>query len=65
MANTDICPFCEKIVKTRDKAICCDLRSKWIRIKCNNLNDLDYEMIMKLGTVKFVFRKFYHFAIKK
>ena len=21
MANTDICPFCKKLVKTRDKAI--------------------------------------------
>ena len=63
MANTDICPFCEKIVKTRDKAICCDLRSKWIRIKCNNLNNLGYEMT--IGTVRFVFRKYYHLAIKK
>ena len=43
MTNTDICPFCEKIVKTRDKAICCDLCIKWIHIRCNNLNDLDYE----------------------
>ena len=25
MTNTDICPFCETIVKTCDKAICCDL----------------------------------------
>ena len=45
MANTDICPFCEKIVKTRDKAIYCDLCSKWNHIKCNNLNDLDYEYL--------------------
>ena len=43
MTNTDICPFHEKIVKTCDKGICCDLCSKWIHIKCNNLNDLDYE----------------------
>ena len=42
MANTDICPFHEKIVKTRYKAICCDLCIKWIYIKCNNLNDLNY-----------------------
>ena len=41
--QTLICTFCEKIVKTCDKAICCDLCSKWIHIKCNNLNDLDYE----------------------
>ena len=30
---------------TRDKAICCDLCSKWIHIKCNNLNDLDHEYL--------------------
>ena len=42
MANTDICPLYEKIVTTRDKAICCDLCIKWIHIKCNNLNDLNY-----------------------
>ena len=42
MANTDICPFHEKIVKTRYNAICCDLCIKWIYIKCNNLNDLNY-----------------------
>ena len=29
-------------VKTCDKAIYCDLCSKCIHIKCNNLNDLDY-----------------------
>ena len=45
MTNTDICPFYEKIVKTRDKAICCDLCSKLIHIKCKNLNDLDYEYL--------------------
>ena len=45
MTNTAICPFCEKIIKSCDKAICCDLCSKWIHIKCNNLNDLDYEYL--------------------
>ena len=45
MTHTDICPFCEKIVKTRDKVICCDLCIKWIHIRCNNLNDLDYEYL--------------------
>ena len=35
----------KKIVKTRDKAICCDLCSKLIHIKCKNLNDLDYEYL--------------------
>ena len=45
MTNTDTCLFCEKIIKTCDKAICCDLCSKWIHIKCYNLNDLDYEYL--------------------
>ena len=45
MTDTDICPFYKKIVKTRDKAICCDLCSKLIHIKCKNLNDLDYEYL--------------------
>ena len=43
MINTNICLFCEIIVKICDKTICCDLCSQWIYIKCNNLNDLDYE----------------------
>ena len=45
MTNTDICLFREKVFKTRDKGICCDFCSKWIHIKCNNLNDLDYEYL--------------------
>ena len=45
MTNTDISPFCEKIVNTDDKAICCDLRITWIHIRHNNLNDLDYEYL--------------------
>ena len=68
MTNADIFPFCEKIVKPRDKAICCDLCIKWIHTRCNNLNDLDYEFLMvmmKLGTAKLVFRKFYHSAIRR
>ena len=65
MANTGVRPFCEKIVKTCDKAVCCDLCRKWIHIKCNNLNDLDYYCLMKLRTVKLVFRKFYHSVIRR
>ena len=67
MTNTDICPFCEKIVKARDKVICCDLCIKWTHIRCNNLNDLGYilKIMMKLGIVKLVFRKFYHSAIRR
>ena len=47
MRNTDICLSCEKIVKNHDKAICCDLCIRWIHIRCNNLNDLDYEYLKK------------------
>ena len=36
---SNACPFCVT-VKTSVKVICCD---QWIRIKFNNLNDLDYE----------------------
>ena len=43
MTNTEICHFCESIVKTHDKAICYDLCIKLIHIRCNNPNDLDYE----------------------
>ena len=43
MINTYICRFCEKIIKTRDKAIWCDLCIKWSHIRCNYLDDLDYE----------------------
>ena len=67
MANTYICRFCEAIVKTLDKAICCALCSKWIHIKCSNLNDLDYEYLKSKDEswyCKLVFRKFYHSAIK-
>ena len=45
MTNTDICPFCETIAKTRVKGICCGLCRKWIHIKCNNLNNLHYEYL--------------------
>ena len=45
MTNADIFPFWEKIVKPRDKAICCYLCTKWIHTRCNNLNDLDYEFL--------------------
>ena len=45
MTNTNIYLFREKIVKIRDKAICCELCSKWIRIKRSNLNHLDYEYL--------------------
>ena len=43
MTNINTCLFCEIIVKARDKPVCCDLCNKWIHIKCNIFNDLDYE----------------------
>ena len=39
------CSFCKKEVKCDHKAISCDLCSKWIHIKCNGHNDLDYEYL--------------------
>ena len=45
MINIDTSPFCGILVKAHDKAVCCDLCNKWIHIKYNNLNDLDYEEI--------------------
>lgn len=59
---------CEIIVKARDKAICCNLCNKWTDIKCNNLNNLDYEDLKiknNAGTVKSISRKFYHFVVMK
>ena len=32
----------QKKVLNQHKAICCDHCNQWIQIKCNNLNDLDY-----------------------
>ena len=43
MTSIDIFPFYEIIVKVRDNAICNDFCSKWIHVKCNDLNDLDYD----------------------
>ena len=49
MNNSNISPFCETVFKTRDKAICCDLYSKWIHMKYNGLNDLDYQSLQRKG----------------
>ena len=49
MNNSNISPFSETVVKTRDKAICCDLYSKWIHMKYNSLNDLDYQSLQRKG----------------
>ena len=47
MRKTDIHRVCETIAKTRDKAVTCDLSSKCIHIKCNNLNNLGYEYLQR------------------
>ena len=43
MSDIDTCSFCEIIVKVCDTAMCFDLCNKWIHVKSNNINDLDYE----------------------
>ena len=45
MTNADICPFCENFFLACDKVISSDLCIKWIHIRCNVLNDLDYEYV--------------------
>ena len=36
---------CKKCVLNQHKAICCDNCNQWVHIKCNNLNDLDYNLL--------------------
>ena len=35
---------CKKSVLNQHKAICCD-HYQWVHIKCNNPNDLDYNLL--------------------
>ena len=37
-----LCRICIKNVHDKDKVVQCDLCERWIHIKCNNLNYLDY-----------------------
>ena len=39
------CAVCEKSVLNQHKAICCDHCNQWVHIKCNDLNDLDYNLL--------------------
>ena len=39
------CAVCEKGVLNQHKAICCDHCTQWVHIKCNDLNDLDYNLL--------------------
>ena len=39
------CAVCKKSVLNQHKAICCDHCNQWVHIKCNDLNDLDYNLL--------------------
>ena len=39
------CSVCKKSVLNQDKAICCDYCNQWVHIKCNKLNDFDYNVL--------------------
>ena len=39
------CSVCKKSVLNQHKAICCDHCNQWVHIKCNNLNDIDYNLL--------------------
>ena len=38
------CAVCKKSVLNQHKAICCDHCNQWVHIKCNDLNDIDYNL---------------------
>ena len=40
-----VCSVCKKSVLNQLKAICCDHCNQWVHIKCNNLNDFDYNLL--------------------
>ena len=39
------CSVCKKSVLNQHKPICCDHCNQWVHINCNNLNDLDYNLL--------------------
>ena len=39
------CAVCKKSVLYQHDAICCDHCNQWVHIKCNDLNDLDYNLL--------------------
>ena len=39
------CAVCKKSVLNQHKAICCDHCNQWVHIKCNDQNDLDYNLL--------------------
>ena len=44
-----LCKICAKNVHDKGKAVQCDLCEFWIRIRCNNLNCLDYRYLQNCG----------------
>ena len=45
MIDCCLCSICKKSVINQCKGICCDHCNQWVHIKCNNLNDLDYNIL--------------------
>ena len=39
------CKICKKSVNSNHRSIQCDLCDNWIHLKCNNLNDIDYNVL--------------------
>ena len=39
------CAVCKKSVLNQHKATCCDHCNKWVHIKYNDLNDLDFNLL--------------------
>ena len=40
-----LCSICNGTVRKSDKAVCCDHCDKWVHIRCNDLNSIDYEYL--------------------
>jgi hypothetical protein len=40
------CGTCGKAVKNNQKAVCCDLCNLWVHLKCNNLDNKTYFILM-------------------
>ena len=40
-----LCSVCKKSVPNQHKVICCDHCNQWVYIICNNLHDLDYNLL--------------------
>ena len=47
------CGICQKEVKSKHKAICCDLCDQWIHISCNKLTKTDYNKMMNSNLLWF------------